>query len=144
MLDQTTLAYTAGLIDGEGTIGIGHSKPNYRRRNNYFSYVSAVNSDKKLIEFLHTAFGGGIYGPYEGKGNRKETWVWRLHGPASTRFVTLIRPYLQSKAAQAWVALEFRAQCSWGHVGSRGLSPEEAALREGYFQIMKALNKRGR
>ncbi len=140
VFDQATLAYTAGIIDGEGTIGIGGGTS----RTNYFSFVSMDNTDKKLVEWMQSLFGGGFYGPYEGKGNRKEVWAWRLHGPKAAHFVTLIRPYLKVKATQAWIALEFREQCDWSPKGRGGLSKEETALREGYFLIMKALNKRGR
>ena len=70
------LAYAAGIVDGEGYIGIRKGKPTASRIN--FSYdlmVAIAMTDKEIIEWFHDNFGGGkwpaiIYSK-SGKGNHE-------------------------------------------------------------------------
>lgn len=50
--DSVKLAYLAGLIDGEGTI-VRYSVRGIRRAK-----VAIYNSDEKMIQWIHSTFGG--------------------------------------------------------------------------------------
>jgi hypothetical protein len=127
--------YTAGLLDGEGTIRV--KRCTYRRRTREHTVaVAVVNTNHSILEWLQDRFGGTI--TLQG-GTNLPCYSWGLNGtPKAVAFLQRIRPYLRIKAKQAWLALEFVAQATWHH-GKR-LTPEELALRDGFYLAMQTLN----
>ncbi len=84
-------AYLAGIIDGEGTIGICRtSRGKYRA-----PYISVSSTTVELIEWLHQFLGGTVcrHKPY--KKQHSHAYSWRLRAKESV-FSTLrsILPYL--------------------------------------------------
>src|SRR4051812_37412335 len=77
----TTLAYVAGLIDGEGSISIGVSRDHPGRATpNYWLQVSVTNTDRTLIDWLLTSFGGhtSSNSHYHDAPKRRPCWAWRV------------------------------------------------------------------
>lgn len=66
----STIAYLAGILDGEGTVNISYlsKKDEYRLR------LQIVNTNKLLIDWLASNFKGHIY---EVKGHRRNNPKWR-------------------------------------------------------------------
>ena len=58
MKREQQIIYLAGIMDGEGTFNIGHHNKSSRHLN---SRIYVVNTDERLINWLHTHFGGLIY-----------------------------------------------------------------------------------
>lgn len=105
MMDSDILAYTAGIIDGEGTIGT---------RGPWFTVVVEVqNTNDELIETLHNWYGGvAVYDQLRknNRGKRKPFHYWRLNKSATiSEFLRSIEPHLRLKKAHANLALTILA-----------------------------------
>lgn len=68
---ERDLAYLAGILDGEGCFSIGKSSKGY-----YNLRVDVVNTDRRLIEWLHVNFGGytGDRNTEKVEWKNKQTW----------------------------------------------------------------------
>lgn len=135
------LAYTAGLFDGEGSIVIGVSPPNpkYEHSNpNHWLQVGITNTDKQLIDWLHNYFGGHIsdnsHSP--SRKNQRPCWAWCVMSNQAMKFLQSILPYLQSKKAQAELAIEFQAIRKKGKI-----TTEILRERDAYKQLIASRSK---
>ena len=91
-------AYLAGLIDGEGSVGIYYNKWS----DGHFMQVQIGNMDKTLIDWIHLKFKGRRYL------NRKTKFhLVKWHGRHAKEILDNVNPYLISKAGEAKVALMF-------------------------------------
>lgn len=58
MVSSEEWAYLAGIIDGEGTVQLGHVSNGYAGGNNYKYMVRIYNTDCNLIDWVSQRFGG--------------------------------------------------------------------------------------
>ncbi len=104
-IDRDDLIYTAGIIDGEGNIGLNH-----RNNKNQIRPVLAVaNTDKRLMDWLQTIWGGQAY-PHDNKRvclNGKPLYQWRFVDANAIEMIKLIKPYLKLKKDRADLVLHF-------------------------------------
>lgn len=110
--DRAVLAYVAGIIDGEGSIGFARQA--YGNRP-IFPRILIVNSNIEILKFVQGIFGGDIQSMYRAKEHWKPTWMWRLSGKKTVEFLSLIQPWVLAKQDQivlvfAWA--ETRHGCS--------------------------------
>ena len=141
-MNDIDLAKAAAFIDGEGNIGL-HKHASRYGRPQYRIVIQLENTNRKIVDFMHTLFGGGLLDsparrnrPYK----QRPAWQWRVGSREDvTAVLRAVRPYLIAKGPQAWLALEFDAQCP-ASAGGKLTSPEDVALREGFYQTMKNLN----
>lgn len=131
---KVMLAYAAGIIDGEGSIGI------YRNSHNgqYQLRITVEMTKDEAIELLVGLFGGRLYTKPE-KGNEKAKTSWLIFNSAAADAITELRPFLRVKAAQADTALLTR----WMKAGNGKLTEEEKNLRQMMHAEMRRLNMRG-
>lgn len=97
--------YAAGLIDGEGYIGIQFSGGSYQVRLK----VSMTDKGLPALRRMQKLYSGRIM--FESKANdpkRRDVHTWILTGTAAVAVIRQIRPYLLVKAVPADVALEFQ------------------------------------
>jgi hypothetical protein len=91
-MDQYAIyAYAAGIIDGEGTVGLSRSKPNENRSPN----VTVPNCTKGLIDFMHNVFGGTVSTKRTYKPDQSPSWVWSIRGDAALRFLSKALRFMQ-------------------------------------------------
>jgi hypothetical protein len=146
-IEPTILAYVAGLMDGEGSIVIGVSKPSATRSStspSHWLQVSITSTNRDTIDWLSTVFDGHISSHCtntSAKG-KKDCWSWRVMSNAGAAFLTLILPYLRSKKAPAELAIAFQ-ESRKGYANH--LTPELIAQRDWYkAEISKhAIKPRG-
>jgi hypothetical protein len=142
-----TLAYIAGIVDGEGTIII--SKTTKKRYGliapTYVAWLRVGNTNERLIRFLDGTFKGSVITRRLPNPRHKRCYVWQLTGVRARDVLRLIRPYLVLKGQQAdLVERYFLGFVSFMKAGRHGtLSPEQLAHREMCYQEMKALNQKG-
>ena len=132
-MKQTDLAYVAGIVDGEGYIGISAdhrkrnpSRPCWRLR------VSVTNTNEWLMQYLMFSFGGVI--SLKSSHNIKPCYNWTLNRGKAADFLKLILPYLKLKRPQAELAIQFQASIS---KSTRRLTDEQRAVREAQMLLMK-------
>lgn len=67
--------YMAGLMDGEGTIGISRSNKGDPFRS---PYVSVTSTTIELVEWLKETYGGYISVQKVYQEHHKQSWCWKL------------------------------------------------------------------
>jgi len=104
MRGKQILAYTAGIIDGEGCILIDQAK-NKRYKAGYRNElrVRVGNNSEWLCRWLKMQFGGHI--AYHAQ---EHYWIWGVGTKQAASFLETILPYLQLKRYQAEIAIEFQ------------------------------------
>jgi hypothetical protein len=97
--------YAAGLIDGEGYIGIQASGGSFQVR------LKVTMTDKGMPALLRMErlYGGKIDGPRRGTEVSRDSYSWRLTGAAASALIARLRPHLLVKAESADLALAFQA-----------------------------------
>lgn len=166
-MQETDLAYIAGIVDGEGCIRIKRTKP-YRHltgRQNaaYHAVVQIRMVDEDAIRFIAESLGGWYYveKPHSAKG--RPLFCYSVSNAAAERVLRTLRPYLRVKAEQADVVLALRALQAEGHkhrtkvtgtrrfpnshgavrmVGSRAYSDECIAECERLYALCSDLKRR--
>lgn len=142
---NTLLAYTAGIIDGEGSIGL-HRKfqrtsPTSQKKS--IQMVVAVgNTNEWLINLLYMQFGGSLRlrKPRADMPNQKKLWEWSITNNKASNFLALILPYLTIKRPQAELAIQFQNRRKGrGHA----LSDEQRAIDEANRILMSSYNQSG-
>lgn len=139
MADPLDLAYAAGIVDGEGYIGITVNKRSIHCK------VMVGMTDPEVPAWLMETFGGGLsfYPPRSSGGAKRGLHQWRVTGAKAEEFCRLLRPYLKVKHRQAELVLRFREDARLTFGARRGRIPdEELALKLAYAADIRALNQR--
>ncbi len=122
-------AYAAGLIDGEGTIGI-------TKRDGPF--ISMSSTTPELTDKMQSLFGGNITPRQPRQPTHKLAWVWQLRGRKALNALQLMGPYLleKRKKAKALMLVE-----EWIAVTPRNgkYTVEQAATKVGFIARFKAI-----
>lgn len=95
------IVWAAGFFDGEGCVMIQRTS---NRGNAVFKLIAAVTQkhEQPLVNFV-TLFGGSIQ-------FHKGGWYsWRATGATAAKALKEMRPYLQVKASQVDLVLEFQS-----------------------------------
>lgn len=129
------MAYTAGLIDGEGCFSLQKSGGTYR------TTIQVQMTNQNVTRWLHEQY-GGHFGHTAPTGNCEEMYSWVLASKPKIAFlIPFILPYLRVKSVPATILLEF---CQRFNIGKSGrYSPEQYAEMERYHQLMMLANSKG-
>ena len=96
--------YAAGLIDGEGYIGIQETGGSFQVRLK----IAMTDKGKPALDQMARIYGGNITYS-EGRGpNRRDVYEWRLTGERAAHVIRQVKPYLLVKTEAAEVALSFQ------------------------------------
>lgn len=132
--------YAAGILDGEGWIGIAHERRQGHEANDRHSLrVVVTNQSLLLLEWLQERWGGRIT-EKKTKPHHNRCWRWQVEKLAAEQFLRDVRPYCIVKAPQIELALEFRALRVVNN--KAGIPPEMAEERERIREAIKVLNQR--
>lgn len=144
-MKRTDLAYTAGIIDGEGCISIYHFKSKTSSRGYALVLeVSVTNTNEWLIHWLHFTFGGNV-GPMKSKRPRsRDAFYWRLLSKKAAEFLDLIMPYLKIKKPQAEIGIKFQEHHSKHKGRGHSKTQEDWIVEEAERVLIRSLNRRGR
>lgn len=85
---DTDRAYAAGLIDGEGTIGL-------TARDGPFVSMSSTTSE--LTDFMHGLFGGHVTQRPARQEGHSAIWVWKVTGRRALSSLEAMLPYLRER-----------------------------------------------
>ena len=136
-MKRTDLAYIAGIVDGEGYIGItaDHHK---RGRRSYRLRVTVTNTEIWLINHLKFAVGGGLVILKNPSVHRQQCWQWQIGDRKAGEFLKLILPYLHLKKPQAELGIKF--QEAKGR-STRGLTDNERAVEEAQKILLQTMKR---
>jgi hypothetical protein len=106
-------AYLAGIIDGEGWIGVNVVEGRGRHAGHppqHTIRVAVGNRDRGLIEWIAEHFGGNITRRkcYDDKWG--EQWGWAVQSRRASSVLKEVLPYLVVKRTQAELAIQLQAR----------------------------------
>jgi hypothetical protein len=155
LMTPTEAAYFAGIIDGEGTIGL------YRARRlasaggvRIIPSVNIANTNLKLLERLREICGNGRLEVKDQRrvGNHKPLFGLTFKSNQIRHILPQVQPYLIAKAEQAEVMLSFLTTTRYGNnwkrdrvTGRMEANPLSSFDRTVHFADRLAeLNRRGK
>lgn len=157
-MDETTLAYLAGVLDSDGTIGVKRNTYSVRvvgdsGQPTYSERIHIRQVERAALELFAETFGGniGITDPSAKRG--RPLWNWGQTDKKAAATLAALLPYLRIKRRQAENCLALRAikeeskitrvAKGRGHIGARP-RPDELSIRmEACFIRAKELNRVG-
>jgi hypothetical protein len=135
-------AYVAGLIDGEGCLGIQSTNS-----TQFYAEISIGMSDKALPLLLEVqkTLGGTVTKRREPTEKWNGAHTWRIGGDAALAFISEVGPFLILKREQYQVLMELKQLVeNLEVVGSRRKwTPEASSNAAKVKQKMHLLNKKG-
>lgn len=164
MTHNEILAYLAGLVDGEGYIGIKKS-PAYRAitgRVNpaYHERIQVRMVDRAGLDLLSKTLGGWLYTEKPHTRNGRPLWCYQASDQRAAEVCRTLLPYLRIKQQQAALLLRLRDEKAkprkvairanvknrWGRSTSairHRLAPTSLSYRESLYLQIKQLNHGG-
>ena len=135
-LSSIEAAYIAGIVDGEGSIGIAYTT------NRFTLQVSAHNTHEELMDWLADKWDSNKYLHQYRDECWKPIYSVTLSGKRAKELLIAIAPYMIAKRDRAQLVLTFPIGGEEGK--PRKLSDEDALQQATIYIQMKALNKRGK
>jgi len=138
VISKTDLAYTAGIIDGEGCISIVPRKLDGKVYHSLF--VAVTCTDTVIVPWLKATFGGNTHQVKERRKNHRDMLQWGISTQEAEDFLRRILPWLRLKKPQAELALYFRTLKRDGYTVSKKTFDE----RDRCYRKLRAMHGRGR
>jgi hypothetical protein len=110
-ISPTDLAYCAGIIDGEGYIGIKRSKPGTRKdmkSPQYNARISMRMVHEGAIRFIAETLGGWYWKEKPHSNNGRPLYAYQATDKACQGILESVLPYLLVKRESAQTVLELR------------------------------------
>ncbi|TET41440.1 MAG: hypothetical protein E3J60_04615 [Dehalococcoidia bacterium] len=138
-LSDVDKAYLAGLIDGEGCIGIYSKKPTGTRTVPYHQLMMSVSMmDEGPVEFM-ACLTASYHSLKMHRLTRTGTcYDVRLYGKRAANFLKQILPYMKGKRDQAEMAIRFYDECYFSNTNVRP-DDEEIARRQWFEWQLKEM-----
>lgn len=149
------VVYAAGIIDGEGSIGISELRPNYepgnrrkrRKSPSFRCWVQVTMTDPVVPVWLAETFGGTANTREHLNPPANARWkpytVWVLQHQRASEFCALVLPFLRVKKEQAELVISYYADPRFTFKQRKSLSEDELDARREYAVQARALNGRG-
>lgn len=149
-LPETDYAWAAGIIDGEGYIGMIRIRKGVNRQlNDRFQVRICVRMTcKKTISRLFEMFGGSMtYKEPRDKLKHKGSWGWYIGDLQTEKVLNKILPYMTTKLDQAKLILDYRDRCCHTslnlRIGGAATPTYIFERRLEYFNRLADLNRKG-
>lgn len=110
MKEEIEMAYSAGILDGDGSFSLLFHRSTTKKtwRSFYEPCIQLSNAFKGMSEFLHQHFGGSLRIKKPQKEHHKILYVWSLRSREGCRkLIEKVMPYLRLKKDQANLMLDF-------------------------------------
>ncbi len=135
------LSYAAGIIDGEGCIGIYYNRnPELIYGGSYRLTVQVGMADSAPIEFLHKIFGGYFQVVGGRKEGYKTRYMWGLGTRQAGVFLEKVLPFLLAKRQQAELGITFQRRRNPGGTKPTKEQYEEDINESNNLKLMKKHN----
>lgn len=147
---KSKIAYAAGIIDGEGYIGIKVYKPNKNNGTINYTYLPRIvikMNSGQIMDFFRSMFGGAVNLTPQKDSGYFPGFVWELTGSSATKVLKQLLPFLRTKKKQAEAAIRLQSRIDVGikkRIGNKHgnpLSANEVAIRKKIHEEVKHLNK---
>lgn len=141
MKDRITRRYLAGLLDGEGYIGI----MNDNHSNRWFVPTIKISmTSPEAIKEVHLLLGGHIHIRTRHNWIHKNSYCWGVRTFKTVdKVLDYVHKYLIVKKPQADVLREFLNTKQNSRINNQHLRQEVLEKRQRLYYLMKKLNHRG-
>ncbi len=112
IVTDTKLAYAAGIIDGEGSIG-AYTRGSKQGRGSLCLQLTVANTDIRMLVFLSELWGGKV-STLNRKHMKRQLYEWSRVGRECGCVLQDVLPYLIVKKEQAELAVEFANSIQFG------------------------------
>ncbi len=111
MADETDYAYAAGIIDGDGCIGVYKNKAKSCKHGyRYCLSIRVQMREPEPILWLKLTFGGHFH-EYRNQGwGNSNMYCWGMDAKKALAFLQRTLPYFKAKAKQVELAIQFQEQ----------------------------------
>lgn len=113
-------AYLAGMVDGDGTIGIFLNKSPSRisggRTMSCGLQLMVIQKDGKVIDWLKGKWGGTIWKRKTGN----ICYHWIIQNRKAYELIKRMKPFLKVKERQAEIAMSFQQRLNKGMINKSG------------------------
>ena len=145
MFNSIHIAYLAGIIDGEGHIGIMRKEPSGRFVSPHHTLRVEIGMySDDVISWIQTKFDGNRYlkKPYITTNGvrRKVCHVICWQGQKALTLLKIVLPFLIEKKQQALISINYQKGCP--KKGGKRLSKDEIFRRESAYLKIRKLNKK--
>lgn len=135
-------AYLAGLVDGEGAIGIALARPRSRgEMRSHAVYLTVSNTYLTAMDKMRELWGGTLVVRRASKESDRMIGNLRWSSRAAANVLQEIRPYLLIKHEQADLALEFMRDMDKRRSKTHAISEDEWHNRERLRVAIRQLNR---
>jgi len=110
-MQKTTLAYLAGIVDGEGYVGIKRSQAyrcQGRQTPGYHARIQVRMVDEPAVAMLHKAFAGSLYREKPHCNNGRPLYCWCVSDAQAEKTCRALFPFLRVKRPQAKLIFRLR------------------------------------
>lgn len=146
IMNKLTASYIAGIIDGEGSIGLQKNKKSECVNGiNYVPRLRIGMIDKEFIEWLKNSFGGWIYHRKQ-NGNNKDSYTWQVEGKVMKEIIKKVYPYLRIKKKHAEIIMKFWKTKEYVVIpkSHKELKPEIRVMRDNLYQQLIKIQIKGK
>lgn len=135
-------SYAAGLIDGEGYIGIVEAGGSMQVR------LKVNMTDKGLpsLRAMQATYGGSLRPDRDATEKNRETHTWRLNGQPAARLLDRLAPMLLTKSDAARIAVAFQWMIDSAERLPNGRAKWSEAMRLKavvFRELIQEANRRG-
>lgn len=142
-LTEEQKAYLAGLLDGEGYIGLARAKRSkgVYKGSNYAYARMVIAMTSPILNIVQEEYNVGKIYPLRPSKNKKhkDRYDWHIHSNECRSLLPLVIPYLKIKQKQAELLLEYLKLAD--HKNKSELYRNKV---NEIYQHLRLLNKRGR
>lgn len=145
-MKPTTIAYLAGLIDGEGYIGIKKARRADSVSPIYHERIQVRMVHEGAIKLLADTLGGNYYLENPHSRGGRLLYCWQASDALAARILSTVLPHLIVKRESALMVLRLRASKDdplsrrRGSPAKRAMDASIVAERERLYIAAKALN----
>lgn len=138
---EVDVAWAAGIVDGEGHIGVYKSKIHRSHQTvKYGLRLKVAMTHLETLTKLHAVLGvGSLHPGVVRKSTYRKVWVLDLCSRQAEMAIRLLLPYLVTKREEAKVGLEF--QTTFTRTGGRKLTTETVSMRDDFYWKLRELKK---
>ncbi|MBU2007464.1 MAG: hypothetical protein KKF08_19005 [Gammaproteobacteria bacterium] len=140
---KSRIAYAAGIIDGEGYIGIKVYKPNSSNGTINYTYLPRIvikMNSGQIMDFFHGMFGGTVNLVPQKDSGYFPGFAWELTGSKATILLKQTLPFLRTKKKQAEAAIRLQSRINVG-IKKRFGSPHGNPLSENEVNIRRTIHE---
>lgn len=134
MSNELDLAYTAGLIDGEGSVSLTQNHRYERRSPN----VSLTSTSRELIDFLVETYGGCARVQKVYQDHHRQAWVWSVRQNQALAFLDRVLPYMKEEKKRSranYIVSGYKAVTPRNGKYTPEMLEAKIAFEDGFFTL---------